>query len=186
MKVGVNIAIFDRDRVLLTRRKDFGVWCLPGGHIEQGESAAQAAVRESAEETGLNIRLERLIGIYSIPEARAWVNLIILFAAQAVGGTLMAQEDEVLDIAYFAEKELPANMLWGHRQRIRDAFERQESAAVWLQHVPFDPVENRELLYEMQEESGLSGEDFYAEQFGWDDPENDRMEVGTNAKRVDR
>ncbi len=186
MKVGVNVAIFDNERILLTRRADFGVWCLPGGHIEPGESAAQAAVRETAEETGLSVRLQRLIGIYSIPEAKAWVNLIILFAAQTVSGTLLAQEEEVLAIGFFADDELPPDMLWGHRQRVHDAFEGKEAAAVWRQHVPFDPTANRDLLYGLQGASGLSGEDFYAQQFGWDDPEEDRPEVGIGANQVDQ
>ena len=77
MKVGVCVAIIRDERVLLTKRSDFEVWCLPGGHVDEGESIAQTAVRETAEETGLEVKLTFMIGLYSIPEAKAWVNLMV-------------------------------------------------------------------------------------------------------------
>ncbi len=51
MKVGVCVAIIENEQILLTKRKDFEVWCLPGGHVDAGETVAQAAVREAFEET---------------------------------------------------------------------------------------------------------------------------------------
>ena len=54
----------DRERVLLTRRADNSRWCLPGGGMEPGESAAEACERELREETGLRGRVTWLIGIY--------------------------------------------------------------------------------------------------------------------------
>jgi ADP-ribose pyrophosphatase YjhB (NUDIX family) len=178
MKVGVNIALIQNKQILLTKRRDFAVWCLPGGHVDFAESVAQAAIREMAEETGLEVRLNRLVGIYSIPEARAWVNLIVLFAGEAVGGALKVQEDEVLEVAYFPFDNLPDNLLWGHRQRILDALEGCGGGAVWLQHVPFNPLVNRQELYKLRDESGLSGQEFYARHFGWQDSVDDRQEIG--------
>jgi ADP-ribose pyrophosphatase YjhB (NUDIX family) len=68
--LGVNIAIRDHhNRVLLTRREDFDMWCLPGGGVEVGETLAQAARREAQEETGLQVALTRLVGVYSRPGA---------------------------------------------------------------------------------------------------------------------
>lgn len=55
-------------RVLLQRRADNGLWVLPGGAVEVGESASQAIVREVREETGLLVQVRRLVGVYSIPE----------------------------------------------------------------------------------------------------------------------
>jgi len=178
MKVGVNVAILKEGRVLLTRRKDFGVWCLPGGHVDQEESLAQAAVREAAEETGLDVQLNRLVGLYSIPKAQAWVNLIVLFAAEPTGGELRAQEDEVVELGYFGQDDVPQALLWGHRQRIRDVFSGCGGGQVWLQHAPYDPVDDRQALYALLEGSGLSGGAFYRRHFGWADPDEDRLEVG--------
>ena len=173
MKVGVCVAIIQDGCVLLTKRKDFEVWCLPGGGVDAGESIAQAAVRETAEETGLQVKLTRLVGLYSIPKTKAWVNLMVLFAAEVVGGTLKAQEDEVLEIDFFRLDEIPHNLLWGHRQRILDAFNGSCGSMVRLQHVPFDPGLDRQELYKLLEDSGLSGYEFYAQNFGWEDPEID-------------
>ena len=177
MKVGVNTAVMNNNRVLLTKRKDFGVWCLPGGHVEAEESVAQAAIRETFEETGIKVRLNRLVGLYSIPKAKAWVNLIVLFAGESVGGTLTVQEGEVLEIKYFCVDEIPNNLLWGHRQRILDVFSGYGGGVVWSQNVPFDSVTNRQELYEVCNESGLSGVDFYSQNFGRVDPVDDKKEI---------
>src|SRR5207302_11059509 len=69
LSVGCSAVIFDeaRQKILLTRRSDNGRWCLPGGHMEAGESVSEACIRETWEETGLRISLNRLIGIYSNP-----------------------------------------------------------------------------------------------------------------------
>ena len=177
MKVGVCVAIIEDEQILLTKRKDFEVWCLPGGHVDAGETVAEAAVREALEETGLQVKLTRLVGVYSMPKTKAWVNLMILFAAKAVGGKLKAQEAEVLDIDMFSQDAIPENLLWGHRQRILDAFEDRMGTAVWQQNVPFDAVSDRQELYQMLDESGLSGLEFYEKQFGWQTPSDDRREL---------
>ena len=54
-------------KVLLTRRTDNGRWCLPGGAMDPGESAAECCAREVLEETGLIVRVGKLIGVYSTP-----------------------------------------------------------------------------------------------------------------------
>ena len=65
--LGVLAAVFECDRVLLTYRTDVPVWILPGGGVEPRESVEQAAVRETYEETGLEVQVVRLVGIYSRP-----------------------------------------------------------------------------------------------------------------------
>lgn len=57
-----------RSRVLLVRRADNGNWELPGGRIDVGESASEAAVREVAEEAGISIEITGLAGVYSSPD----------------------------------------------------------------------------------------------------------------------
>ncbi len=69
LRLGCSAAIFDgQDRILLTRRTDNGLWCLPGGAAEPGESVAEACEREVWEETGLVVRVKRLVGVYSHPD----------------------------------------------------------------------------------------------------------------------
>ncbi len=69
LRLGCSAAIFDqpRGKVLLTRRTDNGQWCLPGGRVEAGESVSEACVREVWEETGLQVQITRLAGVYSDP-----------------------------------------------------------------------------------------------------------------------
>src|SRR3712207_1046342 len=94
--MGAAVAIIRDGRILLTKREDFEVWCLPGGHVDPGESVAAAAIREAREELGLEVRLTRLVGIYSKPN---WPNggmHIVVFAAERIGGALQPAADEVL------------------------------------------------------------------------------------------
>src|SRR5262245_20682598 len=69
IRLGSSAVIFDetRTKVLLTRRTDNGLWCLPGGAMDSGESAAEGCEREVLEETGLGVRVKRLVGVYSDP-----------------------------------------------------------------------------------------------------------------------
>lgn len=177
MKVGVNVAIIENGKILLTKREDFEVWCMPGGGADAGESIGEAAVREALEETGLEVKLKRLAGIYSMPRAKAWANLIIVFVGQPVGGKLKAQEGEVLEMKFFPVDNLPENLLFGHRQRIADAVYGNGASAAWLQHIPFDEAENRQALYGLVDESGVSGSDLYAHHFGFDTPSEDKPEL---------
>lgn len=91
----VNTVVTDADgRILLIRRTDNGNWSLPGGGIELGESPKQAAVRETAEETGIACEITGLVGIYADPkhvihytsddEVRQEFSIVL--TAQAVGG----------------------------------------------------------------------------------------------------
>jgi 8-oxo-dGTP pyrophosphatase MutT (NUDIX family) len=71
VRVGAGVIVRDnRGWILLEKRSDCGWWGLPGGRIEPGESVKEAAVREVKEETGLNIEITRLLGVYSEPESR--------------------------------------------------------------------------------------------------------------------
>lgn len=70
IRVGCSAVIFHKDceKILLTRREDNNQWCLPGGGMEPGESASETCIREVEEETGLQVVIKRLIGIYTTPD----------------------------------------------------------------------------------------------------------------------
>jgi 8-oxo-dGTP diphosphatase len=92
--------------VLLVRRAiepGYGKWVFPGGYVDRGEVVERAAMREAREETGLDVGLTRLVGIYSY-EGRT--PIVIVFAAEAKGGTL-ATDDESLEARWFAPDAIP-------------------------------------------------------------------------------
>ena len=71
VRAGVGVFVLQEGgTILLEKRSDCGLWGLPGGKIEPGESIRQAAEREVLEETGLLIQITRLIGVYSDPAGR--------------------------------------------------------------------------------------------------------------------
>ena len=118
--ITVNVAVIHESQILLTKRQDFEVWCLPSGGVEDGESVAQAALRETKEETGVDVELKSLVGIYSrlgaLPDTHA-----VLFSARPVGGKIQPQPGETIDVRYFPLDKLPEDLSFGHRQRIEDA-----------------------------------------------------------------
>ena len=65
--LSVSALVWRDGRLLLVKRSDNGHWGLPGGFVEPGESVAEAAVREVAEETGYRVELGALVGVYSSP-----------------------------------------------------------------------------------------------------------------------
>jgi ADP-ribose pyrophosphatase YjhB (NUDIX family) len=116
--IGVFTVIFDlQGRVLLCHRRDLDIWNLPGGGMEPGELPTETAVRETREETGLDVEIERLVGVYSKPFNN---DLVFVFAAQVVGGRLTLN-DEADQLDYFALDALPRNTIPKHVERIQDA-----------------------------------------------------------------
>src|SRR4030066_410646 len=105
--LGVNVAIIQDGKVLLTKRRDFEVWCLPGGEVDSGEPLAQAATREAREEVGLEVELERLVGIHTRPQWLSCGSHVVVFAARISGGELVIQPQEVMEARFFTRDELP-------------------------------------------------------------------------------
>lgn len=131
--IGTNIVIVKAGKVLLTRRSDIPMWCLPGGRVDAGESVAQAAIREAREETGLDVKLKALVGVYSRPNWRSRGDHVILFLAEPISGEI-GLSNETTDIGYFAPDELPNLLLSWHQQRIADALAGHIGLA-WSQEV---------------------------------------------------
>ena len=112
------------DRLVLVRRAiepGYGKWVFPGGYVDRGERIEAAAIREAREECGLEIRLERLLNIYSYTGRTP---IIIVYVATAVGGTL-AVDDEGLEIGEFDRADIPWSALAfsSTRDALRDYFD---------------------------------------------------------------
>jgi len=161
--VAVNTAVIHEGKILLTKRNDYHVWCLPGGGVEDGESLAEAAIRETREETGVDVTLTRLVGVYSrlggIPDVNVHA---VLYEAKPIGGELKTQPGETLEARYFLPNELPQEMFFGHVKRIADALDGVRGISV-RQQTKFngEPAFSRKEIFEMMEQSGLSPQEFY-------------------------
>ncbi len=107
----VGLAVIEhQERLVLIRRTVAplaGFWAPPSGYVELGESVPEAVVREAREECGLEIALQRLLGVWSHPEVNA---VIVGYRARALGGTLAAGDDASA-VALFAPGELPRQEL---------------------------------------------------------------------------
>lgn len=105
-KVAVGVLIERDGKLLLTKRNHepkMGEWSFPSGYVEAGEKLEDAAVREAKEETGIDVEIDALLGVYS---ERGERTIFIAFAGLAKGGELRAGE-EAMAVAYFDPDNLP-------------------------------------------------------------------------------
>lgn len=117
-RLGSFALIFNGEgEIFLCHRRDIDAWNLPGGGVEPGESPWEAAVRETREEVGLVVEVERLAGVYSKPDQE---EVVFSFVCRVVGGALTTS-DEADDVHYFPVQQLPMNTLPKQVQRIQDA-----------------------------------------------------------------
>ena len=178
--IGANICIIQNNKILLTKREDFEVWCLPGGAVDDDELVAQAAIREAREETGLEVKLTRMIGIYS---QVSWLGAdihIVSFLAEPAGGEIAPDPNEVIEIGYFGPDEIPSDLIPWNRQRIIDAFNGVGGGVAWSQKIdsPFPGGTTRADIYRLRDESGLSKRDFYFETLRKTDNPHEILELG--------
>lgn len=138
LRLGCTAIIFDENqRVLLTRRTDNGQWCLPGGAMDSGESAAEACEREVREETGLHVRVKRFVGVYSdphqliiYPDGNKVFVVALSFEAEIIGGEL-GLSNETTDAGFFSMPEMEnMPMLGNHKSRVMDALLNQAEAII--------------------------------------------------------
>jgi ADP-ribose pyrophosphatase YjhB (NUDIX family) len=136
IRVSVNAFIVDdAGRVLLQRRSDNGNWNMPGGGLEMGESLSEALHREVLEETGLEVTILRLVGVYSdpattslaYPDGRVVHYVAHVLECRVIGGNLQ-HDHESLELGWFDPSQLPEPFSAQHRPRIADAMQHLEAA----------------------------------------------------------
>lgn len=136
VKTGVAAVLFnEKKQVLLVKRNDNGLWSLPMGHLEAGETVTEAIRRELHEETGLVVEVQSLIGIYSDPVSQVFSYpsgvtthfITLCFLCRTITGCIQADYSEVREAAFFDPNQLPFQMLNIHRQWLSDGLANQLS-----------------------------------------------------------
>jgi 8-oxo-dGTP diphosphatase len=118
----VDVIIEAGDRIVLIRRRHPPPgWAIPGGFIDAGEKAQDAAVREALEETGLQVTLTGLLGVYSDPARdprRHTISTIYIGKAEGTpsGG------DDAAEAGLFSERDLPSPLAFDHARILADYF----------------------------------------------------------------
>jgi ADP-ribose pyrophosphatase YjhB (NUDIX family) len=104
--VGANVIVRDaRGRILVVRTTYLGPgWMLPGGRVERSETPHAAAVRETREETGIEVRVERLI----LVDAHRRRNVSFIYGGTVVGGSLAPQFGEIAETGWVSREEIAA------------------------------------------------------------------------------
>ena len=108
--------------VLVKRKKPpyEGYWALPGGLVEYGETVEEAVVREVKEETGLDVEIKGLVGVYSRPDRDPRGHVIsIAFLVVEVGGELRGSRETEVNEFY----AIPRELAFDHREILRDGLE---------------------------------------------------------------
>jgi len=139
--VGAEAVVFRDGELLLIRRHDDGLWAVPGGLTEVGETLAETAIRELEEEAGISGHVTELLGIF---DSRLWHSQTkaqlyhFLFLAEA-GDATPTPGPEALDVDFFSEDSLPA-LSPGHHLRVPFVFKllRGEIPTPY-----FDPAKGR-------------------------------------------
>jgi 8-oxo-dGTP pyrophosphatase MutT (NUDIX family) len=175
-KLGVQIAIIQDNQILLIQRSDVQMWGLPGGEIDAGETATQAAIREAKEETGLDVILTDFVGLYVIPafEKIGLAGHVTVFQAKSLTGEILLQTNETIDAGFFHPDDLPEHVMWHHLVRIKDTFDsRRKQTVVRSQHIANhmpESVITRHDLYAFIAQSGLSPREFWYQYLHSDEP----------------
>ena len=125
--------IYDKDgKVLLQSRGDSKKWGFPGGAIELGETPEMAAIREVKEETGLDVKVSNLFGIYTdgdmeYPNGDKAHSILIVYDLEMIGGQLKCDNLETVELKYFGLDEMPELFCKQHEEIKHDLLKRYKS-----------------------------------------------------------
>jgi ADP-ribose pyrophosphatase YjhB (NUDIX family) len=124
----------EQARILLVKRRENDLWALPGGGMDLGESIVETAVREVKEETGLDVEVTGLIGVYTNPrhvmaytDGEVRQQFSLCFTTRLIGGQLQV-DSESTDIAWTSPQDIESvNMHPSMRLRIQHYLERRRT-----------------------------------------------------------
>ena len=125
-KTSTAIIPFPSDRILLVKRDTVpfkGYWALPGGRMEPDETIEQTIIRECKEETGLDVKIVRVIDEYvekGVKDDVEYEYYPTCFLVKVVGGEIKPQESEIQEIHLFSLNQLPDPLAFEHDKMIRD------------------------------------------------------------------
>lgn len=125
------IILDENNRLLLQKRADCGKWGFLGGMVEFGESVAETAVREVKEESGLDVEITSLYGVYSKYFAE-YTNgdkaqpIVHLFKAKIIGGELIDKNNETLELKFFDLNDIPPLFCTQHQDALEDIIAGRE------------------------------------------------------------
>ena len=123
----------ERGAVVVGRRSiepGYGLWCLPGGYVNDDEHPADSAVRECREEIGADVEITGLLGVYHIRKRDAPSMVGIGYRARLRPGEVPVAGSEMLEVATFPGSEVPELVFTSHRQAMRDWLTSWEQSAV--------------------------------------------------------
>lgn len=125
-------ALVEKDgKILLVKEgkpRAYGLWNIPAGHLDKGENPIDGAKREAKEETGYDIEINGLLGVYVGSSARTanLTRIKIIFRASVIGGELNFPKDEILEVKWFEPSKILAmedSQLRGIRKEVEDFVE---------------------------------------------------------------
>ncbi len=130
-KVASAVVVEVAGGVVLGRRAiepGYGLWCLPGGFVNDDEHPADAAMRECMEEIGAAVELTSLIGVYHVPKRDAHSIVGIAYRARLIEGAQLSAGPEMLEVSVFPMESLPALAFPSHRH-VLDEFLKSRASA---------------------------------------------------------
>ena len=122
---GVGVCVLKQNKILLARRRNppkVGEWSLPGGVQEVGETIKECALREVKEETGLNVRILKLIDtvdsiIFDDSGKIKYHYILIDFVAEPISGNLLAGDD-ASDVKWFYKNQIIDLKIWDQTKKV--------------------------------------------------------------------
>lgn len=118
------IPILPNGQIVLVRRRDSGLWALPGGMVEWGEDVPSTAQRELLEESGLElVKIRRLVGVYSAPDRDSRFHSISILVEADVRGNMNVKDTlEISDVQAFEPNSVPEGLSHDYDRQLKDYF----------------------------------------------------------------